>query len=67
MTDPKMFSGLQARAAFLGVVLVALRNDAERWAYFLTVGAVTSEVPSLEYVERWLDRLQAGAEATSET
>lgn len=64
--DPKRFTGLQARAALLGVELRTTRNDAEQWSYFLTVGAVTSEVPSLDYVECWLDRLHAEAGATSE-
>lgn len=52
--DPKAFSSLQARCALAGVVLAAIRNDSERWAYVVTHGAYTRELESLEAVEAWL-------------
>lgn len=61
MTDPKRFSSLQARAALLGVSLVAIRNDLERWAFVVTVGPVTQELASLDDVEQWLTTLSEEA------
>jgi hypothetical protein len=63
LTDPKHFSNLQARAALLGVILLAVGNDAEHWTYIATLGPVTLDIPTLEGVERWLDGLSAMVEA----
>jgi hypothetical protein len=66
MTNPKRFSTLQALAALAGVDLRAIRNDAERWTFYLTAGALTQELPTLDHVEHWRDRFTTNTEATSE-
>lgn len=61
----KRFTNLQALAALRGVELRASRNDVERWVFVATLGAITTELESLEAVATWLDRLASLVEATS--
>lgn len=53
----KRFATMQALAALHGVELRATRNDLERWLFVATLGAITTELDSLEAVAAWLDRL----------
>lgn len=51
MTE-KRIQTLRARAALVGMTLEAIRDDREREAYVLTMGAQTLTVRSLGDVER---------------
>lgn len=57
----KAFSTLQAVAAMQGVQLNAIRNDAERWSFIATVGAVTREFQSFDDVRVWLQSAEGAA------
>lgn len=60
----KQFGTLQARAALAGADLRASRNDLERWTFYVTAGAITQELPSLEDVEHWVAALPSNLEGS---
>jgi hypothetical protein len=55
--SPKAFATTQARAALVGVTLYRTEDDRGRRAYIVSKWALTRELPTLEAVEEWLDRV----------
>lgn len=54
----KRFATLQARCALAGISLHKLENDQGATVYIVSRWALTRELPDLEAVESWLDKVQ---------
>ena len=53
----KRLSTLTARCAFAGVTLYPIENDHGKTVYIVSRWALTRELPDLDAVERWLDKM----------
>ncbi len=53
----KRLATLRARAALAGVSLFALENDHGKTVYIVSRWALTRELPDLEAVEAWLEKV----------
>jgi hypothetical protein len=56
----KRLSTLTARCAFAGVTLYPIENDHGKTVYIVSRWALTRELPDLDAVERWLDKVTGG-------
>ena len=57
----KPFENLRARCALTGVTLHRIENDHGKTIYIVSRWNVTRELPDLESVARWLEKVTGGA------
>ena len=53
----KPFANLRARCALAGIVLSAIENDHGKTVYIVSKWALTRELPDLESVSAWLQKV----------
>ena len=58
--DDKRLATLTAACALAGVTMIASTDDRGRPTYIVSRWALTRELPDLDAVEAWLDRVTGG-------
>lgn len=56
----KPFANLRARCTLAGIVLSAIENDHGKTVYIVSKWALTRELPDLEAVSSWLQKVTGG-------
>lgn len=56
----KPFANLRARCALAGIALSAIENDNGKTVYIVSKWALTRELPDLESVSAWLEKVTGG-------